>query len=229
MSWLFGKKKKKEISVSQKTEDSTNKSIEKMDQTISLLEKRKKLLEKKMEQETEKAKDFMKKGDKSSAMTCLKRKKQYEVQVQRLDQQIMNNEQMKLTLENAATDIETLKAQQQAAKTMKQVFKETGGIDKVQDVMDEIQDTMATANELGDALAQDLGTGQIIDEGELEDELDMMEQEELDKQMLGMKQTKVPTGPLTKGTATTATASKPVKTAKEVDDELAELEAELNA
>ncbi|EFC42785.1 predicted protein [Naegleria gruberi] len=166
----------------------------------------------------------MKKNDKPSAMACLKRKKQYEVQAQRLDQQILNNEQMKLTLENAATDIETLKSQQQASKAMKQIFKETGGIDKVEDIMDEVQDTMATANELGQALAQDLGSGQIIDEGELEDELDMLEQEELDKQMLGMKQTKVPSGPIKSGVG-----AKPVKSAQEVDDELAELEAELNA
>lgn len=225
MSWLFGKKKKKDITVSQKTEDATNKSIEKMDQTISLLEKRKKLLEKRMEQETEKAKECMKKSDKVSAMACLKRKKQYEVQAQRLEQQIMNNEQMKLTLENAATDIETLKSQQQASKAMKQIFKETGGIDKVEDIMEDVQETMATANELGDTLARDLGTGQFIDEGELEDELDMLEQEELDKQMLGMKHTKVPSGPIKSGASTT----KVPKTAQEVDDELAELEAELNA
>jgi len=225
MSWLFGKKKKKEISVSQKTEDATNKSIDKMDQTITLLEKRKKLLEKKMEQETEKAKEFMKKGDKTSAMTCLKRKKQYEVQAQRLEQQILNNEQMKLTLENAATDIETLKSQQEATKAMKQIFKETGGIDKVEDIMEDIQETMATANELGDALAQDLGTGQVIDEGELEDELDLLEMEELEKKMT--KTGKVPSGPI-KGGATAPVATKANKTAQDVDDELAELEAELN-
>ncbi|KAL9646998.1 hypothetical protein ABK040_013852 [Willaertia magna] len=223
--WLFGGKKKKDVSVSKKTEDQTNKSIEKMDQTIQLLEKRQKLLEKKMEQEQQKAKDFLGKGDKKSALACLKRKKQYETQAQRLQQQIMNNEQMKLTLENAATDVETLKSQQIASKTLKQVFKETGGIDKVEDIMEDIQETMATANELGDALAQDIGSGTVIDEGELEDELDLLEQEEFDKQMLGMQGTKVPKGPIkTTGTATKVKA----KPRSEEEDELAQLEAELN-
>ena len=112
---------------------------------------------------------------------------------------------------------------------MKEVYKATGGIDKVEDIMSEVQETMATANELSDVLAQDMGTGQVIDEGELEDELAMLEEQELDKDMLSMHETKVPKGPIKGGVATPmATTAKP-KSTKEVDDELAELEAELNA
>jgi hypothetical protein len=55
---------KKEVSVSKKTEDHTNQTIAKMQDTQELLEKRQKLLQKKMDQETEKAKQFLAKKDK---------------------------------------------------------------------------------------------------------------------------------------------------------------------
>lgn len=64
MNWLFGKKQN-EIKVKKETENRANKSIEKMNNTIELLEKRQKLLQKKMEQETERAKAFLQKGNKA--------------------------------------------------------------------------------------------------------------------------------------------------------------------
>ncbi len=64
MNWLFGKKQN-EIKVKKETENRANKSIEKMNSTIELLEKRQKLLQKKMEQETERAKAFLQKGNKA--------------------------------------------------------------------------------------------------------------------------------------------------------------------
>jgi phage shock protein A len=157
-------------------------------------------------------------------MAALKRKKQYETQHTRLQQQIANVEQMSMNVENAATDIETLKAQQQGAQALKKIFKETGGIDKVEDVLDEVRDAMDTANELGQALAQNVGGGEIIDEDDLENELDLLEMEEADKEILGMEaQLKVPNKPMGGGKV-------PVKSKKVVDedDELAALEAELN-
>jgi hypothetical protein len=52
MSWLFGGKKK----------ESTEDSIQKMNETVDLLRKREILLNKKMEKEQEQAKEYMKKG-----------------------------------------------------------------------------------------------------------------------------------------------------------------------
>jgi charged multivesicular body protein 4 len=161
-----------------------------------------------------------------AALAALKRKKQYEAQYNRLQQQVANVEQMSMNVENAATDIETLKAQQLGAKALKQVFKETGGIDKVEDVLDEVRDAMDVANELGQALSQNIGGGELIDEDDIENELDMLEQENLDSEMLGMEtNVKVPKQPM-QGGAVKVLPTKTKKTSQE-DDELAALEAEM--
>ena len=153
-------------------------------------------------------------------MRCLKNKKQHQAQYDKLSAQITNMTTMVASLENAAVDVETLKAQQQGANALKQIYKETGGIDKVEDMIDDVKDTMDRAKELSDALSQSIGDP--LDEDELEDELAALEEETLDAQLdqidqptAALGKTKIPTGP--------------IKKQKKVDDELADLEAELSA
>jgi charged multivesicular body protein 4 len=155
-------------------------------------------------------------------MRCLKSKKQLQAQYDKLSAQINNTETMVYSLENAVSDVETLKAQQLAASTMKDVYKATGGIEKVDNMLDDIRDTMDRANELSDALSQQLG-GNLVDEDEIEDELAALEEETLDKQLDAISseqigKMRVPTGPIASA-----------KTKKSVHDEFADLEAELNA
>lgn len=217
MNWLFGKKKQTDIKVSRDTEQNTNKSIEKMHETVELLEKRQKLLLKKMDEETAKAKEFVAKNNKPAAMRCLKNKKTHQAQYDKLSAQITNMTTMIAGLENAAIDVETLKAQQQGANALKQIYKETGGIDKVEDMVDDVRETMDRAKELSEALSQSIGDP--LDEDELEDELNALEEETLDSQLdqIGsLDKTKIPTGPI---------AAKKKKQA----DEFADLEAELSA
>jgi hypothetical protein len=64
MSWLFGKKKPTEIVVSKTVESKTTLSIDKLKETVELLEKRQKLLQKKMDKETDNAKEFIAKNNK---------------------------------------------------------------------------------------------------------------------------------------------------------------------
>ncbi|KAL0480489.1 vacuolar protein sorting protein VPS32 [Acrasis kona] len=225
---LFGGGKK-EITVSKKTEDHTNQTINKMQETQEMLEKRQKLLQKKMQMEEDKAKEFLLKKDKKSALAAIKRKKTYEAQYNRLQQQISNVEQMSMNVENAVTDMETLKTQQLAANTLKQVFKETGGIDKVEDVLDEVRDAMDVANDLGRALSQNIGGGEMIDEDDIEAELSMLEMENDDAQMLGMDSSvKIPKGAPTGGVKLPTAKSPAKKVRSEEEDDLAALEAELN-
>lgn len=115
MSWLFGKKK----------EVDPNESINKMKDTQDTLQKREQLLNKKIEKETEEAKKHMQKNNKKAALICLKRKKQYEAEIEKLNKQMMNIETMSLQLEQTVIDMETFKAQQQGAKAMKDIFKKT--------------------------------------------------------------------------------------------------------
>jgi charged multivesicular body protein 4 len=57
--------------------------------------------------------------------------------------------------------------------------------------MDDIADQMDVANELGEALARPLA-GNEMDDGELEDELALLEQEMLDEQFLDVDTPAVP-------------------------------------
>lgn len=118
MSWLsniFGGKKEKPVN--------PNDTINKTNDSVQLLQKREKLLEKKISEEVEKAKDYLRKGNKNAAALCMKRKKNYEQQITRLHNQMMNLESINLKLEEAAMDVETIKAQSDAAKALKGIYK----------------------------------------------------------------------------------------------------------
>ena len=64
MNWLFGKKKKDDVKMTQKTESKTTSAIQNNQATYERLEKRQRLLQKKMDLEAEKAKEFAQKGNK---------------------------------------------------------------------------------------------------------------------------------------------------------------------
>ena len=55
----------------------------------------------------------------------MKRKKQYEDEINKLNGQISNLDSMQIKLDRAVLDMETLKAQQTAANAMKDLFKKT--------------------------------------------------------------------------------------------------------
>lgn len=186
-----------------------------MHDTLSLLEKKERLLKKKSEAELEKAKELLKKKNQSGATLALKRKKTYDTQITRLQAQMANIEQLNMKLEEAATDKMTLDAQKKAARELKNVFKGTS-VEKIEESMDKVREAMDDANEISEALAQSFGVG--FDEGDLEDELAELMREEVEEQLLGMKE--VPKGEISKGSV------KVSKTEEDIDDEFAELEKE---
>lgn len=54
------------------------------------------------------------------------------------------------------------------------------------DMMDDIAEQQDVAREISDAISNPVAFGQDIDEDELEKELEELEQEELDKELLGV-------------------------------------------
>lgn len=118
MSWfsnIFGGKKEKPAN--------PNDAIQKTNTHVELLQKREKLLQKKIDEEVNKAKEYLKKGNKSAAALCMKRKKAYEQQIERLNNQMMNMTNISMKLEEAAMDVEHINAQQDAAKALKKIYK----------------------------------------------------------------------------------------------------------
>lgn len=96
--------------------------------------------------------------------------------------QINQIEQQIYSIEAANINQETLKAMQNAGAAMKQIH---GGltIDKVDATMDELREQHALGEEIANAITN-APLGEAIDEGDLEDELEELEQEALDERMI---------------------------------------------
>jgi len=223
MKKFFGGKKDDKPS---KNTPTTNQTISRLEDTNEMIEKREALLQKKIDQEMQKAREASNKKNKQLALNHLKRKKMLEDQLNKLYTQQSNIEQMKMKMEEVTMNAQIMQAQQQSAQTMQNELKRLN-IDKVDDVMDNIREVMDNMNDVSNALATPLDAGDPVDEDDLLAELDGLEQEEIDKQMLEMPSAPQTHGP---GKATTGPARvQPAKSKAQVEEEdaLAELEAQL--
>jgi len=173
--------------------------IAKLRDTLELLEKRETFLQAKCTKEVNDAKKFLQSKNKRAAMMCLKRKKTYETQVDKIAGARMTIETQVNAIEGASVTMMTLDAMKMGAQSMKALHKNMT-VDQVDDTMEEIQEQMSLANELNEAISQPLGTD-LIDEDDLEAELEALEQENIESQLLDLAPTpaklpQVPAGPI---------------------------------
>ena len=212
---LFGSKKK--------AAPPPKESISKLRETLEMLEKREEYLQKKCEQELQNAKKFMAQKNKRSAAMCLKRKKTYESQMEKLGGARMTIEQQVMTLEGANVSLQAMNAMKQGAASMKQIHGQMN-IDQVDDTMDDIREQMDIANEINEAISQPLGD--MYDEDELLNELEELEQEGIEEQFLNSQAT--PATSLPSAPSTNPIASQPTKAPqKSEEEELRLLEASM--
>jgi len=212
-SRIFGKPKE---------EVSTLSTLDKLNETLEMLEKKEKVLQKKIAMEIEKAKEFSRVKNKRAAIQCLKRKKLYEVQVEQLGNfQLRIHDQM-IMLEGAKATTETVDALRSGASAMKAIQKATN-IDDVDKTMDEINEQTENMKQIQEALSTPIGTAADIDEDELEAELEDLEGAELEEQLI-----RPSTQPLPEKYQPTSVppAKKPAQNTEE-EDELAALQAEM--
>lgn len=173
-SRLFGKPKE---------EPTTLATLEKLSETLEMLEKKESVLNKKITMEVEKAKAYTKAKNKRAAIQCLKRKKLYEVQVEQLGNfQLRIHDQM-ILLEGAKATTETVDALRTGASAMKAMHKSTN-IDDVDKTMDEINEQTENMKQIQEALSAPIGAAADFDEDELEAELEELEGSVLEDQLL---------------------------------------------
>ncbi|KAL4563670.1 hypothetical protein LXL04_027715 [Taraxacum kok-saghyz] len=197
-------------------------SLDKLNETLEMLEKKERVLLKKASAEVEKAKDYTRAKNKKAAIQCLKRKRLYEQQIEQLGNfQLRIHDQM-IMLEGAKATTETVDALRTGAAAMKAMQKATN-IDDVDKTMDEINEQTENMKLIQEALATPMGAAADFDEDELEAELEELEGAELEEQLLQPATTapvQVPAGrqqPL---------PAAPRKNTAE-EDELAALQAEM--
>lgn len=173
-SRLFGKPKE---------EPTTLATLEKLSETLEMLEKKESVLNKKITMEIDKAKAYTKAKNKRAAIQCLKRKKLYEVQVEQLGNfQLRIHDQM-ILLEGAKATTETVDALRTGASAMKAMHKSTN-IDDVDKTMDEINEQTENMKQIQEALSAPIGAAADFDEDELEAELEELEGSVLEDQLL---------------------------------------------
>lgn len=238
---LFGKKKAPPPAAptgpaANSTVQETGPAIAKLRDATETLEKREEHLYRKIDNEVKQAQAFSKAGKKKEALTCIKRKKMYEKQLDQIGNAKMTLETQKLALEQTNINREALEAQKTAVAAMKTATQSMGGVDAVEEMMDAVEDGLVDADEIGQALGRSVAMpGVDADEDDMLAELEALEQADLDQQLgavnLGASSAAdeeaelmrvMPSAPMP---SAPTTAVKPAMTDEE--RELAELEASM--
>jgi len=192
-----------------------------MREALEMLEKREAYLQSKIDHEISEAKRFMALKNKKAAMMCLKKKKGYESQIEKISGASMTIQTQLMAIEGANVSLQTLEVMNMGASIMKDLHKNMT-VEDVDKTMDEIQSQMEIATEIEQAIAQPLG-GVQFDEDELDAELEALEQENLDQQLLSINPP-----PAAIHTDAVAHPKQPVKVAAHAQSQIDE-EAELRA
>jgi charged multivesicular body protein 5 len=111
------------------------------------------------------------------AMEVLKRKKMYEQQRDMISGQQFNIDQASFGIESAKASVTTVAAMKAASTQLKTVMKNDLDIDDIEDMADDMAEMMEDFNEINEALGRNFATPEDLDEGDLEAELEMLEDE----------------------------------------------------
>jgi len=177
---LFGKAKKG---------PTATEGIQKMTETLEMLEKREAFLQSKINHEVSEAKRYMALKNKRAALLCLKKKKTYEAQIEKIAGASMTINTQLMSIQGAKVSLQALEVMNMGARIMRDLHNNMT-VDDVEKTMDEISSQMEVATEIEQAIAQPLG-GVMFDEDELDAELEALEQESLDAQLLSIPPTSV--------------------------------------
>lgn len=208
---MFGAKKEPTLT--------TGDAIQKLRETENMLLKKQDFLEKKIEIELAEAKKNGTKN-KRAAIAALKRKKRYEKQLQQIDGTLSTIEMQREALESANTNTNVLTTMKIASDALKAAHNSMD-VDQVHDMMEDIAEQQDVAKEISDAISNPVAFGNDIDEDELEKELEELEQEELDKELLGVggPATELPEVPTDELKDKTKVKKKPVAAGPVEDDD----------
>jgi charged multivesicular body protein 4A/B len=100
-------------------------NIHQIEETTETMRKKVEQWTKRCERETDQAKKFLQTGNKRLAANCLKRKNQYEEEIEKMNQKIANLESSKMKLERSVLDVDTLNAQKRVSDSIQIVYKNT--------------------------------------------------------------------------------------------------------
>ena len=149
----------------------------------------------------------------------------------------------KINLEAMQLNKETLEAQRTAANAMQSAVRQIGGVDAVEETMDQLEEANQDAQEIGEAVSRQIGTGLDLDEDDLLAELEALETDDLTESLTNVSGLGAPIAQATPQSAEqaelealntmmnfpSAPTSTPAAQMTEEERELAELEASMAA
>lgn len=167
-NYMFGgnKQQKKEL---------PKKAIVELREHIQMLNKKRSHLELQISDQEQLARKHIA-TNKALAKNALKRKKGYEGNLMKIENQIDLLETQLTAIESANLNLETMKAMKQGASAMKQIHGEYD-VDKVENTMDDIREQVELAEEISEAISRPVGN-EYVDEDELDEELAALQAEE---------------------------------------------------
>ncbi|GAW19839.1 hypothetical protein ANO14919_093300 [Xylariales sp. No.14919] len=148
---------------------------------LEMLQKREKHLMNQMDEQDAIARKNVN-SNKNAAKAALRRKKAHEHSLDQTIAQIGTLEQQINAIESANINRETLAAMQRAGEAMGQIHGKLT-VEKVDETMDKLREQNALSEEIVQAITSS-HIGEPLDETELDEELEALQQEALDKQML---------------------------------------------
>lgn len=214
----------------QQKKEFPKKAIVELREHIQMLNKKRSHLELQIADQDALARKYIT-TNKALAKNALKRKKGYEANLMKIENQIDSLETQLTSIEGANLNLETMKAMKQGAQAMKQIHGEYD-VDKVENTMDDIREQVELADEISEAISRPVGT-EFVDEDELDEELAMLQEEEKEHK----QQTPAQKAPAAKVSAPeeempdfpTVNKSKPAASTEDDEDEeaLKALQAEM--
>lgn len=114
-----------------------------------------------------------------AARSALRSKKLTDTKLQQRITTLAQLEDVYAKIEQAADQVEMVRVMEMSSQTLSSLNKQTGGVERVQDVMEELRSQMMDVDDVT-AVINEESAGRI-DEGEVEDELEAMENVEREK------------------------------------------------
>jgi len=181
--------------------------------------------------EVKQAKAFSTQNKKREALTCIKRKKMYEKQLDQITNAKITMETQKLSLEAVNINAEVIATQKYATSALTAGVKAMGGVDAVEELADNTEEALADADEIGQAMSRPINAGSDATDDDLLAELEQLENDSLDEALLATNHTiddgqALPSMPEAPFSAPSVPTRAPA-TMTDEERELAELEASM--
>lgn len=157
-------------------EDETIASLKEL---TEYLEHQTAVLEKKIEELAITAKEAVVRKNRVSALAALKSKKAAESSLQQRFATLGQLEGVAAKIEQASDNVQLVKVMGASSDVLKNLNAQVGGAEGVEEVVDHLREQMSQADEVSSILAEQ---GPVVDEGEIDDELEAMLQEEKSKE-----------------------------------------------